>query len=263
MGIREEVALTLRGARMQRRVIGALIIRELHARFGRHYYGYIWAFFEPLLLGSFVGLFHVLRDHEVRFGPFEFWAIGYILFFIFRGIVGRSAHAVRANLNLLYHRTVTLPDIFFARHLIEFVSCSGVMLVFFFALFAINGDIVENPTKIFLALIGMTLLGQGVALVSAAAIVFVEGLERVIPPFAYLMLPVGGTFYLVESLPDWAQEIVLWIPLVHLFELMRDGQFGSRFTAHYDLGYLAAWILLSNLIGLTALRIARQRLGLE
>jgi capsular polysaccharide transport system permease protein len=263
MGIREEVALTLRGALIQRRVIGALIIRELHARFGRHYYGYIWMFFEPFLLGGFIGLFHVVKDQEVRFGPFEFWAIGYILYFIFRGIIARSVTAVHSNLNLLYHRTVSLPDIFFARHLIEFISCSGVMLVFLFGIFAINGNVVEDLNKIFLALIGMTLFSQGLALVFAAIVARVEGFERIIHPFAYLMLPVGGMFFLVESLPDWLQEIVLWIPTVHLFELLRDGQFGSKFIAHYDLSYLAAWILATHLLGLSALRIARQRIGLE
>lgn len=45
MSLRGEVALVLRGARMQRRVIGALIIRELHTRFGRHYFGYTRVFF--------------------------------------------------------------------------------------------------------------------------------------------------------------------------------------------------------------------------
>lgn len=263
MSLRDEVSLTLRGARMQRRVIGALIIRELHSRFGRHYYGYIWLFFEPLLLGGFIGLFHVLKDQEVRFGPFEFWAISYILYFIFRGIVNRAGQSIQSNLHLLYHRTVTLPDIFFARHLIELISCSGVMMVFLFGLFAINGDIVEDLNKVILAIIGMTLFSQGLTLIFAAAMARIEGLERGIHAFTYLMLPIGGMFFLVESLPDWLQELALWVPTVHLFELLRDGQFGSRFTAHYDLGYVAAWILVTHLLGLAALRIARQRLGLE
>jgi len=165
MGFRDEAALVLRGARMQRRVIGALIIRELHSRFGRHYYGYIWLFFEPLLLGSAIGLVHLLKDHPAQFGPFEFFAIGYIMYFIFRGVVNRATVAVPSNMNLLYHRTVTLPDIFFARHIIETISCSGVMLVFLLALFAVNGEMVEDPTKIILALIGMTLLSQGLAFI--------------------------------------------------------------------------------------------------
>jgi capsular polysaccharide transport system permease protein len=263
MNVSDEVALTLRGARMQRRVIGALIIRELHTRFGRHYFGYIWLFFEPLLLGSAIGLVHVLSEHSALYGPFEFWAVGYILYFIFRGIINRAPVAIPSNMALLYHRTISLPDIFFARHMIETVSCSGVMLVILFGLFAWDGTMVEDPTKIILALIGMTLLSQGVALVVAAATEAMEGVERAVHAITYLILPACGMFFLVESLPNWLQELALYIPTVHLFELMRDGQFGSRFTAHYDLGYVAAWILVTHLLGLAALRITRRRLGLE
>jgi capsular polysaccharide transport system permease protein len=263
MSFRDEVALTLRGARMQRRVIGALIIRELHSRFGQHYYGYIWLFFEPLLLGAAIGFIHLLRDHPARFGPFEFYAIGYVLYFIFRGVVNRASVAIRSNMQLLYHRTVTLPDVFLARHIIEAMSCTGVMVVFLFALFVVNGELVEDPTKIILALIGMTLLSQGFAFLAAAATEAMEGLERGIHAITYLILPICGMFFLVEWLPDWLQELALWVPTVHLFELMRDGQFGSRFLAYYDLGYVAAWILVTHLLGLAALRITRQRIGLE
>jgi capsular polysaccharide transport system permease protein len=158
---------------------------------------------------------------------------------------------------------VSLPDIFFARHIIETISCMGVMLLFLFALFVLNGEIVEDPTKILLAFIGMTLLSQGLALVFAAASEAMEGVERAVHAITYLILPASGMFFLVETLPDWLQELALYVPTVHLFELLRDGQFGSRFMAHYDLGYVAAWILVTHLLGLAALRITRRRLGLE
>jgi capsular polysaccharide transport system permease protein len=263
MSLRGEVALVLRGARMQRRVIGALIIREMHTRFGRHYLGYVWLFFEPLLLGTCIGLIHLWRDSPTAFGPFEFYAVGYIMFFIFRGIVNRASSAIQANRALLYHRTITLPDIFFARHVIESVSCAGVMLLLLFALFAINGDLPENPTKVALAMIGMALLSQGLAMMAASATEAVEGIERGIHAITYLILPICGMFFLVEWLPEWLQELALYVPTVHLFELLRDGQFGSRFRAVYDLSYVAAWIMVTHLLGLAALRITRQRLGLE
>ncbi len=263
MSLRGEVALVLRGARMQRRVIGALIVRELHTRFGRHYFGYIWLFFEPLLLGTCIGLVHLLRDSPSTFGPFEFYAIGYVVYFIFRGIINRASSAIPGNIGLLYHRTITLPDIFFARHIIETVSVTGVLVVLLFVLFAINGEFPENPTKIALAMIGMALLSQGIALVAAAATEAVEGIERGIHAITYLILPVCGMFFLVEWLPDWLQELALYIPTVHIFELLRDGQFGSRFRAHYDISYVMGWIMVTHLIGLAALRITRQRIGLE
>lgn len=263
MSFRDEVAIVLSGARMQRRVIAALIIRELHARFGQHKLGYIWLFFEPLLLGTCIGLVHHLQDHSPVFGAFEFFTMGYVLYFIFRGILNRASTTIRSNMHLLYHKAVSLPDIFFARHIIETASITGVMVVLFFCFFAVTGDYPENPTKIAVALIGMALLSQGLALIAAAACEAMEGLERGVHAFTYLILPVCGMIFLVEWLPDWLQELALWIPTVHLFELMRDGQFGTRFLAHYDLGYVAAWILVTHLLGLVGLRISRERLGLE
>jgi capsular polysaccharide transport system permease protein len=68
---------------------------------------------------------------------------------------------------------------------------------------------------------------------------------------------------MVEWLPGWMQDIVLWIPTVHIFELLRDGQFGDKYRPIYDLQYVFGWILATHLIGLAALRITRNRLGLE
>jgi capsular polysaccharide transport system permease protein len=263
MNLSGEVALILRGARTQRRVIGALIIREMHTRFGRHYLGYAWLFFEPLLLGTCIGFIHLLRDQATVFGPFEFYAVAYVVFFVFRGIINRASTAIPSNIGLLYHRTITLPDIFFARHIIETVSCIGVLVVLLFALFVINGDLPENPTKVGLAMIGMALLSQGIALMAAALTAAVEGIERGVHAMTYLILPVCGMFFLVDWLPESFQELALYIPTVHIFELLRDGQFGSRLRTHYDLGYVAGWIMVTHLIGLAALRITRQRIGLE
>ena len=236
MSLQGEAALILRGARMQSRVIGALIIREMHTRFGRHYMGYVWLYFEPLLLGICIGLIHAWRDRPAAFGAFEFHAVGYILFFVFRGILNRATMAINMSRPLLYHRSVTLPDVFYARHLIEFLSCTGVMLAMLFGLFAANGGLPESPLKMALAMIMMALFSQGLAFLAAAITAAVEGSERLIHAITYLLLPVSGLFFLVEWLPEWLAQMALWITLVHLFELLRDGQFGSRFNAEYDLG---------------------------
>ena len=44
--------------KVQLRVIGALILRELHTRYGRENVGYLWMFLEPMLLASVIGLLH-------------------------------------------------------------------------------------------------------------------------------------------------------------------------------------------------------------
>ena len=43
---------------VQMNVIGALIMRELHTRFGRDNIGYLWVFAEPMLLAIAVAAMH-------------------------------------------------------------------------------------------------------------------------------------------------------------------------------------------------------------
>lgn len=250
--------------RQQLRVIGALIIREMHTRFGRHRLGYLWVFFEPLLLGGMIALIHGSRDGGS--GPrntFEFFSIGYVMFFAFRGMVNRASATIGSNRGLLYHRQVTLPDLFYARHIIEGIACTGVMAIFTVVGIALGGEVPDSPMKMICALGLMVLLSQGIALVVGALTSEWEGVDRLVHAMSYLMLPFSGLFFMVEWLPEWMQEIVLWVPTVHVFELLRDGQFGDRFRATYDLTYVAGWILIPHMLGLTGLRLARQRIGLE
>ena len=254
-------------ARQQLRVIGALIIREMHTRFGRHRLGYLWVFFEPLLLGGMIAIIHGtgLRGgggDGVR-NTFEFFSIGYVMFFAFRGMVNRASSTIGSNRGLLYHRQVTLPDLFYARHIIEGVACTGVMAIFTVVGMALGGEAPDSPLKMIGALGLMVLLSQGIALVVGAVTSEWEGIDRLVHAMSYLMLPFCGLFFMVEWLPEWMQEMVLWIPTVHIFELLRDGQFGDRFRATYDLTYVAGWILVPHMLGLAGLRLARTRIGLE
>jgi capsular polysaccharide transport system permease protein len=251
-------------ARIQLRVIGALVIREMHSRFGRHRFGYVALFVEPLLLAGTIALIHQTRSggEGIR-GNFEFFSIGYLLFFNFRGIVTRSSGTIPSNTALLYHRQVTLPDIFYARHLIESISCTGVMAIFVVAAVAFGGDFPDSPVKMLAAMGLMLLLAQGLALMIGAATSEWHGIERAIHVLTYLSMPISGLFFMVDWLPSWMQEIVVWVPMVHIFELLRDGQFGDRFRPIYDLSYVAAWIMATHLVGLAGLRVARRRLGLE
>jgi capsular polysaccharide transport system permease protein len=250
-------------ARMQMRVIGALIVREMHTRFGRRKFGYLWLFFEPLLLGAMIAIIHQTRGADTIRASFEFFAIGYILFFKFRGIVNRASGTIASNRGLLYHRQVTLPDLFYARHIIESISCTGVMVVFTIAGIAMGGEAPDSVVKMLSAMMLMFLLSQGIALMVGAATSEWDGLERIVHAMSYLMLPFSGLFFMVEWLPAWMQDIVLWVPTVHIFELLRDGQFGDLYRPIYDLQYVFGWILMTHLMGLAGLRLARNRLGLE
>ena len=68
--------------------------------------------------------------------------------------------------------------------------------------------------------------------------------------------------FLVEALPQIAQEIVLLMPVVHCVELIRDGYFGSMFKAKYDIAYVLVFNTVVTLFALAQVRDITHR-GIE
>lgn len=248
--------------RIQLRVIGALFMRELTTRFGRDNLGYLWLFFEPLLLGTAIGSAHLATGHHLphNLNVFAYYVLGYMPFYLFRGVINRSPSAIQANQSLLYHRRVTVLDIMIARNLVEVASVTGA-LACFLTFFGMLVDVwPAEPGKMFGALILMGLFCNGVSMLIAAGSVFSEMFDRVTHLFTYLSMPFIGALYMVDWLPTSLQEDALLIPTVHLFELGREGQFGSGVPFHYSLEYIGGWVVILNLLGMLALRVARRKL---
>lgn len=251
-------------ARIQVRVVGALVLRELQSRYGKRDLSLLWVFLEPLVLSLVIGLFHSLagRHHGMR-RVFEFYAMGYLLFFMLRSVINRGSAAVVHNLPLLAHRRITLIDVFLARHIIEFLTIGMVMLLFQSALIVSGADWPVSPMQMLMALVLMLLLVQGLAFLVGAFAALFPSLERMMHVFTYLILPVSGAFWMIDQLPQWARDIVIWVPTVHIFEFMREGQFGDMYRYVYDLTYVWLWIIGLTFLGLTALRALRRHLSAE
>jgi ABC-type polysaccharide/polyol phosphate export permease len=81
-----------------------------------------------------------------------------------------------------------------------------------------------------------------------------EIVERVFHVLQYLMIPLSGSFIILDSLPQKAQDILLYIPTVHCAEIIREGYFGPVKSWHYDLSYLIFINSAMSLIGLAQLR---------
>lgn len=249
---------------IQCRVVGALLLRELSSRFGRENLGYLWLFLEPLLLGGAIGIVHHVTGHGLPGGlePLVFWVVGYVPYYLLRSVVNRAPSAIVSNQSLLYHRRITILDIMISRNLLEGAAVFGAMSVFILAFGVLLGDWPREVAKIVLGMALMLAFAHGIALLLAAGSVYSELFERVTHLFTYLSLPITGAFFMVFWLPTEMREMALWIPTVHLFELVREGQFGTRVPTTYDLGYVLAWIAALNLFGMAALRRARRDLVL-
>jgi capsular polysaccharide transport system permease protein len=248
----------------QTRVIGALIMREIQTRFGRHNLGFLWLFFEPLFLGSMVGVIHYAHGQHLPGGinPFIFTIVGYVPFFMFRAIVNRASSALHSNLTLLFHRQVTPADVMISRNVLEGTAVTGVILLILTVSAAWAEIWPDNVGLILLALFMMFMLSHGLSMLVAAAASNWDGFDRLLHPITYLMMPLSGAFYALHWFPPGVRELLLWNPLVSIHEAIRHGMFGSAIPSYYDLQYVTWWILGANLLGLAALRSARRKLNI-
>ncbi|HYF09855.1 MAG TPA: ABC transporter permease [Acetobacteraceae bacterium] len=247
----------------QMRVVSALVLRELQSRYGKRDLSLLWVFLEPLVLSLVIGLFHTVYGHKSMRRVFEFYAMGYLMYFMMRSVLNRGASAVVQNLPLLVHRRVTLLDVFLARHVIEFLTIALVMFIFQVGLMVAGAEMPVSPIQMLAALVIMLLLAQGLAFLVGAVAALFPSVERMTHVFSYLLLPVSGAFWMMDNLPRWAQDIVIWVPTVHTFELLREGQFGELYIYVYSLEYVAYWIVGLNLLGMAALRAVRRHLAAE
>src|SRR5690348_16705535 len=106
---------------IQRRVIFALLMREVLTHFGRHNLGFLWLFLEPMIFTLAVtALWTATKAVHGSDLPIVAFAItGYSSVLLWRNMPSRTIGALGPNLSLLYHRNVRPIDIYLARLLLE------------------------------------------------------------------------------------------------------------------------------------------------
>ena len=242
---------------IQRRVIWALVLREMMTRYGRHNIGFFWLFVEPMLFTLGVtAIWTASRSVHGSDLPIVAFAItGYSSVLLWRNMPARCIGALEPNLSLLYHRNVRPIDIYAARLVLEGAGAtmSFVFLVIFFSFIGWL-EMPEDVLQIAFGWLMLAWFGIGLALFLGALSEVSETIEKVWHPMSYLLFPLSGAAFLVSALPKPAQDFVLWLPMVHGVEYVREGYFGSRITAHYDLTYMATVNLALTILGLAQLR---------
>jgi capsular polysaccharide transport system permease protein len=119
----------------------------------------------------------------------------------------------------------------------------------------------DPPANLGLVYVGIfyeILFCLGTSLLAASLSEQTEAVEKTISVVSYLSLPFSGSFSMVDWVPVKFQTILLYSPMVHGFEMIRSGWFGSKVVAHYDVFY-ATWInCLMIIIGVAlTLRVRR------
>jgi len=251
-----------RSLAIQRRVIFALLMREVITRYGRHNIGFLWLFVEPMLFTLFVtGLWSLLRtSHNPGIPVAAFAVTGYSSVLVWRNTMLRCTSAITPNLSLMYHSNVRVFDIFASRVVLEIAGASISFIVLALVFTALRW--IAPPADILKVLFGWFMLawfGAGLGFAVGAASELSEIVEKIWHPLSYVMLPLSGVAFMVDWLSPSYRAVVLWVPMVNGLEILREGYFGDAVTAYYNVEYLAAFCLSMTFFGLALIRIASRR----
>lgn len=242
---------------VQRRVIAALLLREMLTRYGRHNIGFLWLFVEPMLftLGVTALWTFAKAAHGTDLPIVAFALTGYSSVLLWRNMPARSIGAIKPNLSLMYHRQVKVIDVLLARLLLEAAGATISFVILSLVFISIGWlQAPEDVLQVIGGWLSLAWFGMSVALLLAAWAEQSELVDKLWHPASYLLFPLSGAAFLVEILPPEAQRIVLYLPMVHCTEFLRQGYFGTKFHAHYNMPYVLVVSAVFTLLALAQLR---------
>lgn len=254
-----------RGLVAQGRNIHALLLRDMMMRYGRGNLGFVWVILEPMILTVGVMIiWSIMGPSKHGIKVIELILTGYMPLTLWRHLTNNVVNIFRGSSPLLYHRHVTVFDLVAARQALEFIATSTALLFVWGTLN--SAGVMSDIRRLDLFILGwmmMAWFGIAFGAVVAAVTEVSETAERMIQPIQYLNIPLSGVFFMVDWVPDWAQHLLLYHPLVHCYEVFRAGYFGETVVTHYDLGYFATCAFVMSFIGVISIRAVRSRIQLN
>ena len=245
----------------QWRVVGALLIREIYTRFGREGLGFGWIIGEPLIFAVPVLLvWSAVRspyEHGVPMMPMV-WT-GYLPILLFRHMGGRMLLFVRVNAGLLYHRQVTIFDIYLARCILE-VASNLTAVVASFALFYGVGllDLPRDLPMLYLGYFFTIWWSAAVGLIIGGLSERSEWVEKIWTPFSYLYMFFSGFIFMAAWLPPKLRDWALGMPSLQAYEMIRAGMFGDTVETYGNPAYETLILAVLTFFGLLIMRESRK-----
>jgi len=233
--------------RIQIRVIKALVKREFIALYGRQGLGFLMMFVEPLVIMGFVIAIISYRRivQDATFPVIAFVLSGWGIMWMCRYPASRMAGVLQANISFLYHRQISISDIFISRAILAVLSAL-VSFIILLALFIaiINDRGLNDPLAIIVSIFFTVWHALILSFISAilSTYSFLHARASILLAISQVFLT--GAFFMVDWIPIQYRYYVLLLPMVHVTELMRYGMFGNVVQCFFNIYY----IVFSNII---------------
>lgn len=238
------------------RTVMALVLREISTTYGKSAGGYVWAVLEPVLG---IALLSIIFSLALRSPPMGsnfplFYATGFLPFSLAMSIINKVSSSVRFSRPFMAYPCVTFMDALIARLLLAGITgavvigivLSGIMLMFGLPLWA---DLSSVAISIGLAI----LLGAGVGSLNCFLSTSFPIYDQVWNIATRPLFLMSAVFFIFDSMPRIAREILWYNPLVHLVGLMRRGIYPTYEGAYISVGYVLLVSMVTLFFGLLLL----------
>ncbi|EAR49441.1 putative cell surface polysaccharide export ABC-2 transporter permease protein [Oceanicola granulosus HTCC2516] len=240
------------------RTITALILREMATRYGRSPGGYIWAILEPAGMVAFLslGFSLMLRSPPLGTSFLLFYATGMLPFTYYNTMQKSASRSLSYSKALLTYPIVTWIDAVLARIILNGMTGLLVGYIVIGTVLALSdtratvefGPALEAYTMAWM-------IGVGVGLVNCVLLSFFALWNTVWSIVTRPMFIVSGVLFLYEDLPQAAQAVVWWNPVMHVTGLMRTAVY-PMYEATY-VSRIYVYGISMTLIALGLLLVAR------
>lgn len=239
------------------RTIVALILREMSSVYGRSPGGYIWALVEPIgmiVILSF-GFSLLLRSPSLGNSFILFYATGYLVYNVFLKLSQLVGNAITFSKALLVYPAVSWLDAVSARVLLNLLTGILVSYILLGAiLLLVDSRVVLSFGPILLAYTLSALLGIGVGLINCVIIGFFPVWRTIWSVITRPLFLASGVIIIHEDLPPFAQDILVFNPLMHVTGLMRTGFYPMYAPQYISVLYVLLIALTMIALGLMLMR---------
>lgn len=239
------------------RNIMALMLREMVSVYGHKPGGYLWAVAQPIggiaLLA--VGFSLVLRTPPLGTSFILFFATGVLPYAMFAKTSRTVSRALVFSRNLLVFPVVGWAEAIIARFILNSLVQFIVSVIVISAILIVTEtSLLIEPVLPLISMFLAGLLGLGVGLLNAVLIGFFPIWENIWGIATRPLFLASGIVFLYEDMPQLAQDIIWWNPLVHVTSISRDGFYPLYEAPFVSYEYLVGVCLLLITLGLIFMR---------
>lgn len=234
-------------------VIIALFLREVQTRFGTKRLGYVWAIVDPF---TQIIVFSLIKtavyDNSMPGIDYPvFLASGFLAYNFFKAVMLGSMSAFQANKALFNYKQVKPFDTIIARFILEFLIVSVAILIFIGVGLYFELDVaVKDFNMVLFTFLWLGIFAFGIGVLFSVLAAFYETFTKIIGFITLPLFFLSGLLYTVDSLPQFARDIIIYNPVIHFIEMIHGNYFMPLDTQYVDYQYMIFWTLIPLFIGL-------------